>query len=390
MFFNRKKKRESELDAAFQKVYEEIRGIDDWDNPKKLEHYILDSCEQIISATKEIEAQKTEYRIITDYLKDIQTIQNLPEKQLNELRKCAKNIEDLTKSRENFLHKPSIISDDQFLIMEENEEILPMTISRMQENERYQSSIEKDMQYLEAEKSRYEIEYNELSGAKKWFRLLSLLSLGVFGAFLLILFFLKNQVYMDFSIIIMAVFLVGATIAMLLMLGMNHNQKSKRRTIRKLNDTIGLLNVERMKYANVTRAIRYEQDRYHVQNSHELNYVWECYINTVESQMQFDADNSDLEYFLKLYIRLLENIELYDRKIWLKQVRALIHPEDMQNVNHNLVERRAKVRARIQENTKAVKSERDEIDHLMKEHNYYVPEIMQIISSVDKLCGLNA
>ena len=122
-----------------------------------------------------------------------------------------------------------------------------------------------------------------------------------------------------------------------------------------------------MKYANVTRAIRYEQERYHIQNSHELNYVWECYNNTVESQMQFDADNSDLEYFYKIYIRLLENIDLYDRKIWLKQIRALIHPEDMQNVNHNLVERRAKVRARIQENTKAVKSERDEIDHLMKD-----------------------
>ena len=86
----------------------------------------------------------------------------------------------------------------------------------------------------------------------------------------------------------------------------------------------------------------------------------------------------------------MEGIDLYDRKIWLKQVRAMVHPEDMQTVNHNLVERRAKVRARIQENTKAVKSERDEIDHLMKEHNYYVPEIMQIISSVDKLCGLKA
>jgi undecaprenyl diphosphate synthase len=32
----------------------------------------------------------------------------------------------------------------------------------------------------------------------------------------------------------------------------------------------------------------------------------------------------------------------------------------------------------------------DEIDHLMKEHSYYVPEIIQIISSVDKLCGLKA
>ncbi|MBQ1720482.1 MAG: hypothetical protein II020_01020 [Lachnospiraceae bacterium] len=390
MFFSRKKKKESELDAAFAKVYEEIRGIDDWDNPKKLEHYILDSCEQIIATTKEIEAQKTEYRIITDYLKDIQTLQNLPDKQKKELQSCAKTIEDLTRSRQNFLKREPIISDEQYALMEANEEIVPSTISMMQENERYQATVEKDMHYLESEKNRLEMEYDDLNRSKKWFRILAIVSMAVFACFLLVGFLLQDELPMDVSIVYMVMFLIGALIALLLMLGMNHNQKVKRKTVRKLNDTIGLLNVVRMKYANVTRAIRYEQERYHIQNSHELNYVWECYNNTVESQMQFDADNSDLEYFYKIYIRLLESIDLYDRKIWLKQIRALIHPEDMQNVNHNLVERRAKVRARIQENTKAVKSERDEIDHLMKEHSYYVPEIIQIISSVDKLCGLKA
>ncbi|MCR5640421.1 MAG: hypothetical protein K6G04_03595 [Lachnospiraceae bacterium] len=389
MFFSRKKKKESELDAAFQKVYEEIRGIDDWDNPKKLEHYILDSCEQIIATTKEIEAQKTEYRIITDYLKDIQTLQNLPDKQQQDLRTCAKNIEELTHSRQNFLNRDPLISDAQYTLMEENEEILPSTIHRMQENERYQATVEKDMQYLEAEKSRLDMEYHDLSRSKKWYRLLAILSLVVFGSFLVVLLFLWEELS-SVRGVFMGVFFVGALIAMLLMLGLNHNQKVRRKTLRKLNDTIALLNVVRMKYANVTRAIRYEQERYEISNSHELNYVWECYIHTVESQERFEADNTDLDYFYKLYIRLLEAIDLYDRKIWLKQVRALVNPEDMKRVNHNLVERRAKVRSRIQENTKALKSERDEIDHLMKEHNYYVPEIMQIISSVDKLCGLKA
>ena len=54
-----------------------------------------------------------------------------------------------------------------------------------------------------------------------------------------------------------------------------------------------------------------------------------------------------------------------------------------------IVERRSKVRDRMEENTKAVKSERDEIDRLMREHHYYVPEILEIIDSVDKICGLN-
>ena len=61
----------------------------------------------------------------------------------------------------------------------------------------------------------------------------------------------------------------------------------------------------------------------------------------------------------------------------------------MVEVKHDLIQQRKAIRKRIQENTAAVKSERDEIDNLMREHNYYVPEILEIIQSVDKLCGLN-
>ena len=43
----------------------------------------------------------------------------------------------------------------------------------------------------------------------------------------------------------------------------------------------------------------------------------------------------------------------------------------------------------MEENRKIVQSERNEIDRLMTEHEHYVPEIIEIISSVDKLCGLD-
>jgi histidinol dehydrogenase len=87
-------------------------------------------------------------------------------------------------------------------------------------------------------------------------------------------------------------------------------------------------------------------------------------------------------------MRMLKKYELYDEKIWLNQIAALVHPEVMNEVNHDLVQRRKKIRQQISENTKSVKSERDEIDRLMKIHNYYVPEILEIITSVDRLCGL--
>ena len=45
LFFGKKRKKEQEIDEAFAKVYQEIETIDNWNDPKKLEHYILDSCE---------------------------------------------------------------------------------------------------------------------------------------------------------------------------------------------------------------------------------------------------------------------------------------------------------------------------------------------------------
>ena len=60
LFFGNRKKKNKKLDDAFAKVYQEIQTIEDWDDPKKLEHYILDACEQIIAITKEIEGEKAQ------------------------------------------------------------------------------------------------------------------------------------------------------------------------------------------------------------------------------------------------------------------------------------------------------------------------------------------
>jgi hypothetical protein len=174
----------------------------------------------------------------------------------------------------------------------------------------------------------------------------------------------------------------------LLFIFYSNNTKRNRKLIRDINKTISLLNVVRMKYANVTSAIEFEKDRFHVTTSMELHYLWDCYMEMVRAQEQYIQDNDDLEYFTGRLMRMLAKLELYDSKIWLNQIAALVHEDVMVKVKNSLLERRKKISDKITENTKSVKSERDEIDRMMKIHNYYVPEIIEIITSVDKLCGL--
>ena len=386
--FKRKKEKKQQLDETFDQVVAQIQKIEDWDNPKKVEHYILDSCEHIIASTKEIESQKAEYRVLTSYLMDIRTIRELPEKQYKEIYLVAKNIEELEASKKAFKNSTRPINEEQFVLISENEDVVPDTILRMQKNEKYQLKVEKEMRALEAQKSEYEIERDQILHSNRLIRKLSVLVLVTFASFMILALILKSTVDADIGIFLITMLFLAATGIFLIYIRFASNQKRNKELVRELNKNIGLLNVVRMKFANVTRALEYEKDKYQVANSYELNYLWEGYLETVRQQEQFASDNDDFVYFNKRLLRILNGIELFDRKIWLNQVSALVHEEIMQTVNHDLVERRQKLRDRIAEETRAVKSERDEIDRLMKIHNYYVPEILEIITSVDKLCGL--
>ena len=110
-------------------------------------------------------------------------------------------------------------------------------------------------------------------------------------------------------------------------------------------------------------------------------------MEAVHDAERFIKSNDDLEYFNGRLQRILNVLDLHDKKIWLTQVGALINEEDMSEVRMKLVGRRAKIRESIEECRHSVMEERDEIDRIMASHDFYMPEIKEIIRSVDKMCG---
>ncbi len=50
---------------------------------------MLGRCEEIIEAIRELEEAKSEYRIVTDYLNDIQKIRNIPKETQEDLHEVA-------------------------------------------------------------------------------------------------------------------------------------------------------------------------------------------------------------------------------------------------------------------------------------------------------------
>lgn len=73
-FFKRRKAKKLEAERKKNEGRQaQLEGTleEDYSGNKKVQHYILDCCEQIIEASKEIEEEKAEYKIVTDYLNDI-------------------------------------------------------------------------------------------------------------------------------------------------------------------------------------------------------------------------------------------------------------------------------------------------------------------------------
>ena len=139
--FGKKKKKEEELDAAFNRVFQEIKEIDDYDNPKRLNHYILDSCEHIIATTKDLKKLHSEYKLLTNYLKDIRTITTMPAADHDRLVKIANQILTLSKAREDYKKTDPLLSEEEFNRMQSFENDIPDAIERFKEHESYQASI---------------------------------------------------------------------------------------------------------------------------------------------------------------------------------------------------------------------------------------------------------
>jgi hypothetical protein len=393
-FSSRKKKKElraAKIDDAFNRVYSQIEGIDSWeDDPKKLEHYILDSCEQIIASTKAMERQKMEYRIVTRYLNDIKAIENLPKEKAKELRNTASRICELENNLVNARSIQRNITDEQYEVISDDEADMPEIINRFASDEIYQAKLKRNLAYLEGEKSRWEIEREELQGQIKLFRKMAVAILASFMTLLILLFAMYNAAQTDISIWVFIVLFICAVSGFIVFVRQNTIARDNKVAIVHLNQAISMLNVERMKYVNVTNSVEYSKDRYFVKTSAELQYVWEQYQDKLRDQQRYIQNNEDLEFYNSKLERLLGEIGLADDKIWLNQVNALVDRQDMSECRHRLVMRRKKIRDRLDDHRRIVQEERDEIDRLMINHEHYLPEIQEIIKSVDKLCGTSS
>lgn len=375
--FRRKKKQNIEV------AEESIQPVVLTD-PKAISHYVVELCEQMIEVSKEMEEVRQEYENVTAYFNDISIVEGLEGPQRELLEDVATNVSKLTKARSEYLNAEHKISDEIFNLLDDNEAQMPGIIKRLKANEEYLDAIKRDMNRLSGEKVEWSVLRQERSTEQKNLRKMSFTMLYVFGTSAIVTAVLSLMMKWDLLpllVVALLTVLAGAYIV----LRMQDCAREIKKCDVNLNRAIALENRVKIKYVNIKNAVDYTCERFHVNNSLELTYNYEQYIEACKEREKFKQTSEDLEYFNGRLVRVLSSLNLYDAKVWLNYANAIIEPKEMVEVKHDLFARRQKLRSRIEYNLSAIDDMKKEVEKYVDRMGEKQEQIRAIIQKVDEI-----
>lgn len=385
MFFGKWRKKEKSFEKKLGDLETTILSERDYKDSTKIEQYVVERLEQMIELTQEIEEEKSEYRMVTSYLGDIQMMEEMPGEERAKIAEVAQNVVQLNAARTEFLNSAKKLSDAQFALLESEEQNVPDAIKRLEGNEQYRDVVERDMKYLEREKSEWVLHKEYLTEQRVRLRNLLYIWVGlsVTAAVVMGILQLMTEIDMYYGWIALV---FGAAIAIALTYWKIQDDGAEIAVAeRSRNRAVVLLNKVKIKYVNIANAVDYAYERYHVTSAKELNQQWEYYLEAVKEREKYQRTNEDLDYFNGRLVRLLRQYQFYDAQVWVKQALALVDPKEMVEVKHGLITRRQKLRARIEANMEAVRGQRTEAEQLLDKVGSMRPQVEQILETIDKL-----
>lgn len=384
MWFSKKKKKQS-YETKFGELETTMLFEKDYKDSRKIEQYVVERLEQMIELTKEIDEEKSEYRMVTSYLNDIQILEDMPEEEHKRIEEIAVNVVQLNASRTEFLNSAKKLSDSQFTQLERMEEEVPAAIKRLMANEAYRDTLQKDMKYLEREKSEWVLRREYLLHQVKRLKNLLYVMVGIAATAAVILAVLQLVLEMNMFYGWLVWIFATALIICGIYLRIQSDSDEIAVTERNRNRAIQLLNKVKIKYVNIANAVDYACEKYHVQSGVELSKQWEYYLEAVKEREKYERTNDDLDYFKERLVRTLSQYKFYDAQVWVVQAAALVNPKEMVEVKHALINRRQKLRARMEYNMDIIKQQKKEAEQLLDKVGDMRPQVEKILLAVDRL-----
>lgn len=384
--FSKAKKSNDEMDSIQSDnlshlSYDEIAGKQvSYDTTQSAINSIEDNCGQIVETSRQLEDMKVEYQAVTSYLADIQRIELMPKDQREELNHAARRILALSKDREKFQNQTKKLTEEQCKHISQYEDIMPAELKKMMKNETYNSTIKKDMHYLEGEKGALSYQKEETLENQDFLKRIGIIMCFMVTSLFVIFIMITMMMEADMILPFLLTVVLALVSAIYIFSKSNSNRQNLIIVEAKLNKAISLLNKVKIKYVNSTSELDYTYQKYMVNSYAELNYLWELYLKEKEEQRHYKKSSIELESYHEELIRLLKHHEVADPEIWMYQAEAILDEKEMTELKHRLNTRRQKLRKRIDYNNNLKEHSINEIIKYMNKKPDYQEEVRKILN----------
>lgn len=374
---------EYELEGDWDKPADE--GPLDFHNKELRQTYIQGCLDKMADASKELENLNFEYNMVTSYLKDMEEIEALPEKEAEELKECAKRVELLQGSKDAYMGRARKISEEQYNQMERVIDEVEDGISKLHDAEDYQELIKKDLGRLEGEKHAHLYRKSEVMGIIADTRGMAVICAVAFGLCMMLLLALQFLLEMDAQIGYMVS--AGAAAVALTVIFLKHMDAKHelKRVELGINKLILLQNKVRIRYVNNTNLLEYLYLKFQVNGADELEKLVKYYYEEKEEREKFRKAELDLDYNEQELLNILKRYQLSAPAIWLHQTEAILDHKEMVEIRHNLIIRRQSLRRRMDYNREVVagRSQQD-IKEMVNKYPEYAKEILETVEKYEK------
>ncbi len=325
-----------------------------------------------------LEAEQ-EYEAVLSYLTDIQKLDELSPEQRKEAEELAGSIIRLNEERIHFQEKEHEgISPARFLQMERYEHEVEASLKTLKEQEQYREMINRDVRNLEGEKGVIAYEREEAQKQLQFFKKLSIALVLIVCAIFIGLMYLMQR----FEVTLMIPVLVTGTLALALAAYIITAVRKLRHIVAvaeaKNNKAIQLLNKVKIKLVACVGAIDYVYEKYGVNSSRELEYIWEQYYKAKVKRAEYRKNTELLERYNAALVECLQRLGLKDAEVWVYQPEAIVDAREMVEVRHHVNERRRKVKERVENAGKGFELAQKELKEFTLAYPQFAVE-MQIV-----------
>jgi hypothetical protein len=355
------------------------------DDQGQREQYVRECLEQIAEASKEVDNLQFEYNMVTSYLKDMEEVESLPDKDKARVKELAKKLDSLEKQQSGYKERAKRLSDEKYRQMERMEEEAQEGYDKLREAEDQQDLIRRDLRRLEGEKNAYLFRRSELQRLLADTRTMTVICIVAMIVCILLLLVLQYGFQMNAKFGYLAVAAIGAVAITLIFIKHGDAVKELARVENGIGRIIKLHNAAKIRYVNNTRLLEYLYLKYNVSSAGEFGKDWERYQQEKEERLSFQQTEKELDESQKELIRILRKHHVEDPMIWLHQTAALLDKKEMVEMRHNLIIRRQSLRRRMDYNKEVMAGKaQSEIRELVENHPEYAREVLGAVEEFEK------